>query len=175
MTLKQLNPVEIDGKLIEMIGNQWMLVTSGNIDSFNMMTASWGFMGYIWGFPAAMCVVRPTRYTKEWLDKTHSYTLTFFPEKYKSILQNLGTKSGRDMDKMHKSGLTPIQLPTGDVGYEEATLTLVCRVAYEQDMTEAAFLDKTIMPRWYTKGATDLHTMYIGQITAAFQKHNSMF
>lgn len=174
-TLKQINPNEIDGKIIDMIGNQWMLITSGTVDSFNMMTASWGFLGYIWGFPAAMCVVRPSRYTKQWIDKTKSYTLTFFPDKYKKILQTLGTKSGKDMDKMHDSGLTPMQLPTGDVGYEEATLTIVCRVAYEQEMTQSSFHDKSIMPRWYPLGPSDLHTMYIGQITAAFQKKSSLF
>lgn len=175
MTLKQLNPSELDGKIIDMIGNRWMLITSGNIDSFNMMTASWGFLGYIWGFPAAACVVRPTRFTKEWLDRTNSYTLTFFPDKYKKVLQTLGTLSGREMDKMHESGLTPIQLPTGDVGYEEATLTLVCRVAYKQDMTETSFIDTTVMPRWYPKGPSDLHTMYIGQITGLFQKPKGLF
>lgn len=175
MTLKQINPADINGKLIDMIGNQWMLVTSGTIDSFNMMTASWGFLGYIWGFPAAMCVIRPTRYTKEWLDKTHSYTLTFFPDKYKKALSVLGSKSGRDMDKMHESGLTPVPLPTGDVGYEEATLTIVCRVAYEQNMTQASFLDKSVMPRWYPKGPSDLHTMYIGQIIAAYHKPKALF
>lgn len=175
MTLKQINPADLDGKLIDMIGNQWMLVTSGSIDSFNMMTASWGFLGYIWGYPAAMCVVRPSRYTKEWLDKTHSYTLTFFPEKYKNILSVLGSKSGRDMDKMHDSGLTPIQLPTGDVSYEEASLTIVCRVAYSQPMTQSSFLDKTIMPKWYPKGMADLHNMYFGQITAVYQHPKPLF
>ncbi len=175
MTLKQINASDIDGKLIDMIGNQWMLITSGNIDSFNMMTASWGFLGYIWGYPAAMCVVRPTRYTKEWLDKTHSYTLTFFPDKYKKILAELGSKSGRNMDKMHDSGLTPIQLPTGDVSYQEATLTIVCRVAYSQAMTQSSFIDKTIMPKWYPIGPSDLHTMYIGQIMAVYQKPKTLF
>ena len=174
MTLKQINPTDVDGKLIDMIGTKWVLVTSGTIDSFNMMTASWGFAGFIWGFPAALCVIRPTRYTKKWIDETHTYTLTFFPEKYKKQLSLLGSKSGREMDKMHDSGLTPIPLPTGDVGYEEATLTLVCRVAYAQNMDESDFFDKSVMPRWYPKGASDLHTMYIGQIVAAYTHSKSL-
>lgn len=174
MALKQISPLEIDGKLINMIGNEWMLITSGNIDSFNMMTASWGFVGDIWGFPAAAVVIRPTRYTKEWVDKTLSYTLTFFPEKYRKILSELGTKSGRDMDKMHQSGLHPITLPTGDITYEEASLTLVCRVVYNQEMKQSCFVDKAIMPKWYPKGPDDLHTLYIGEITAAY-KHHSQF
>lgn len=174
MTLQQINPADLEGKFMDMIGNQWMLVTSGNLESFNMMTASWGFLGYIWGYPAAICVVRPTRYTKEWLDRTHSYTLTFFPEKYKKVLSVLGSKSGRDMDKIHNSGLTPMVLPTGDVGYQEASLAIVCRVAYSQDMEQASFIDKTVMPRWYPKGASDLHTMYVGQIVAAYHNPKSL-
>ena len=47
MTLKQIDPTKIDDKFIDMIGNEWMLITSGNMDSFNMMTASWGFLGYM--------------------------------------------------------------------------------------------------------------------------------
>ena len=83
MTLKQIDPTKIDDKFIDMIGNEWMLITSGNMDSFNMMTASWGFLGYMWGLPAATCFLRPTRYTKEWVDRTHSFTISFFPDKYK--------------------------------------------------------------------------------------------
>lgn len=175
MSLKQINPSDIDGKVIDMIGNQWMLVTSGNMQSFNMMTASWGYLGFMWGFPSAVCFLRPTRYTKEWIDRTHTFILSFFPDKYRKALSKLGTESGRDMDKMRKSGLTPMQLPTGDVGYEEASLTIVCHVAFAQDLKEDGFIDKSIMPKWYPKGATDLHTMYVGQIVAAFRHTNSLF
>lgn len=175
MTLKQIDPQKIDDKFIDMIGNEWMLVTSGNMESFNMMTASWGFLGFIWGLPAATCLIRPSRYTKEWVDKTHSFTLSFFPDKYKKALSVLGSKSGRDMDKMKDSGLTPIALPTGDVTYKEATLTLVCRVMYRQALDEKGFIDPTIMPKWYPLGPTDLHTMYIGQIQAAYQRPTGLF
>lgn len=175
MTLKQLDPLKLDGKYIDMIGNDWMLVTSGNLDSFNMMTASWGFLGFMWGLPSATIFVRPTRYTKEWIEKTHSFTLTLFPDKYKKILSTLGSKSGRDMDKMKDSGLTPIGLPTGDVTYKEATLTIVCRVMYKQPLAEKGFIDPTIMPKWYPLGADDLHTMYIAQIQAVYQRPTGLF
>lgn len=175
MTLKQIDPAKLDGKFIDMIGNDWMLITSGTMDSFNMMTASWGFLGFMWGLPAATCFVRPSRYTKEWIDKTHSLTLSFFPDKYKKVLSELGSKSGRDMDKMKNSGLTPIALPTGDVTYKEATLTLVCRVMYRQQLVEKDFIDPTVMPKWYPKGPADLHYMYITQIQAVFQRPSGLF
>lgn len=170
MVLKQIAPEKIDLNFIESIGKDWMLVTSGNQQSFNMMTASWGFAGYIWGLPATAIVIRPSRYTKEFIDKGHTYTLSFFPDKYKKILSVLGSKSGRDMDKMAKSGLTPMQLPTGDMSYEEASLTIACRVMFAQPLKESGFIDPTLMPKWYPLGADDLHTLYIGEIQAVYEK-----
>lgn len=170
MVLKEITPDKIDLNFIEAIGKDWMLVTSGNQQSFNMMTASWGFAGYMWGLPATAIVIRPSRYTKEFIDKTNTYTLSFFPDKYKKILSTLGSKSGRDINKMTDSGLTPIQLPTGDMGYEEATLTIACRVMYAQPLTSKGFIDQTLMPKWYPLGASDLHTLYIGEIQAVYQK-----
>lgn len=175
MTLKQIDPEKIDLNLIQAIGKDWMLVTSGNEQSFNMMTASWGFAGFMWGLPATAIFIRPTRYTKEWIDRCHTYTLAFFPDKYKKQLQMLGSKSGRDINKMSDSGLTPISLPTGDLTYEEASLTIVCRVVYKQTLDQNGFLDTSIMPKWYPLGADDLHTMYIGEIQAVYQKPKSGF
>lgn len=175
MTLKQIDPAKIDDNFIKMIGQEWMLITSGTLEDFNMMTASWGFAGFIWGLPATAVFIRPTRYTKEFVDRTHSYTLSFFSEKYKKILTELGTKSGRDMPKMSKSGLTPIQLPTGDITFQEASLTLSCKVLYKQELEQQGFLDPSVMPKWYPKGPSDLHTMYIGQILSAYTAKTGLF
>lgn len=171
--LKQIEADKIDLNFIEAIGKDWMLVTSGNQQSFNMMTASWGFAGYMWGMPSTAIVIRPTRFTKEFIDKLHTYTLSFFPDKYKKILSVLGSKSGREIDKMKESGLTPMQLPTGDIGYEEASLTIACRVVYARPIDETGFLDSAIMPKWYPAGAEDLHALYIGEIQAVYQKGKS--
>lgn len=54
MVLKQITPEKLDLNIIEAIGKDWMLVTSGNQQSFNMMTASWGFAGYMWGLPSKL-------------------------------------------------------------------------------------------------------------------------
>lgn len=173
MTIKQITPEKIDLNFIEAIGKDWMLVTAGTQEAFNMMTASWGFAGYIWGLPATAIVVRPSRYTKTFIDTAHNYTLSFFPDKYRKILQTLGTKSGRDMNKMADSGLTPMQLPTGDMAFEEASLTIACRVMYRQQLTEEGFLDPSLFPKWYPQGASDLHTLYIGEIQAVYEKAKS--
>ena len=37
-----IKPEEIEDNVFKLIGTEWMLVTGGNKESFNMMTASWG-------------------------------------------------------------------------------------------------------------------------------------
>lgn len=35
----------------DLIGKEWMLVTAGNQEKFNTMTASWGGIGWLWNKP----------------------------------------------------------------------------------------------------------------------------
>ena len=44
---KQIDPAEITDNFIRAIGREWMLVTAGNRESCNTMTASWGLIGFI--------------------------------------------------------------------------------------------------------------------------------
>ena len=59
---KQIDPAEITDNFIRAIGREWMLVTAGNRESCNTMTASWGLIGFIWGRPVAQFVIRPALY-----------------------------------------------------------------------------------------------------------------
>lgn len=54
-----------------------MLITAGNGESCNAMTASWGMIGFIWGRPVAQFVIRPQRYTREFVDREERVTLSF--------------------------------------------------------------------------------------------------
>ena len=67
--MKEITFKELNENMISCIGSDWMLITSGDESSFNMMTASWGGVGFIWGKPVAVAVIRPTRYTKEFVEK----------------------------------------------------------------------------------------------------------
>ena len=44
-----INPKEIKDNLIKAISEEYMLISAGNENGYNMMTASWGFTGEIWG------------------------------------------------------------------------------------------------------------------------------
>ncbi|MDD4215345.1 MAG: hypothetical protein PHR81_11080, partial [Bacteroidales bacterium] len=62
---------------IKMIGTDWMLICAGNISSFNMMTASWGGLGWLWEKPVTFIFVRPQRYTHQFTEKEDYFTHTF--------------------------------------------------------------------------------------------------
>ena len=59
---KEITAKEINKNLIDAISNEWMLITAGDESGYNMMTASWGFMGEIWGNDTAVALIRPQRW-----------------------------------------------------------------------------------------------------------------
>ena len=166
---KSIEPKELQGNIFNLIGEKWMLITAAKNDgAYNTMTASWGGMGVMWGKPVVWCVIRPVRYTFEFMEEADYFTLTFFPEEYRKALNILGTKSGRITDKITESGLTPamIGLDNGDckkdaVYFEEADTVLTCRKLYYQDIDPKNFIDETLDKNYPNK---DYHRMYIGEI-----------
>ena len=105
-TFTELKPEQITENPFKLVGADWMLVTAGNKDSFNMMTAGWGGFGVLWNKNVCICLVRPSRYTYEFLEKNDTFTLTFFDQSQRSILDFCGRHSGRDYNKAAETGLT---------------------------------------------------------------------
>jgi flavin reductase (DIM6/NTAB) family NADH-FMN oxidoreductase RutF len=95
----------------ELISKEYMLITAGNKDGYNMMTASWGFMGEMWGEDSVAVVVRPERYTMDFIESSDYFTLTFFGDN-KDIHKVCGSKSGRNVDKTALTGLSPLLMIT---------------------------------------------------------------
>ena len=60
----------------------------------------------MWNKPVAIVVIRPTRYTFEFVEARKNFSLSFFGGEYKKALGIFGSKSGRDCDKVAESGLT---------------------------------------------------------------------
>ena len=138
----------------------WALVTAGTPDSFNTMTISWGGMGTIWNKPVATVYIRSTRYTHEFIDANEYFTISFYPDEYKEKLSVLGSKSGREMDKMHDSGLTPKFFDKG-ITFEEAKYTLVCRKLFKQQLA-VENIPEDVVNTYYLKEAP--HDMYIAEV-----------
>ena len=59
----EIAPDKFDESIFRLLGKDWALITSGDIENFNMMTASWGGAGVLWAKPVATIYVRPERYT----------------------------------------------------------------------------------------------------------------
>lgn len=151
----------------EKISKEWFLVTAGEMGHFNTMTASWGFMGFIWNKKCVITVIRPQRYTKEFIDNSEYFTICFFDETQRDALKFCGANSGRDCDKMAKTGLAPMEFD-GCVGFEQAKTVLVCKKVYAQEMKEENFVDKELCKKNYP--TEDYHTAYYGEIVKAYVK-----
>ena len=138
----------------------WALVTAGTPDGFNTMTISWGGMGTIWSMPVVTVYVKPIRYTHEFLERFDFFTVSFYPEKYRKDLEILGSKSGRDGDKVALTSLTPV--PFGEsVTFAEAEQSILCRKIYRQDLDINAIPKEKIQKYYLTEAP---HTMYIGKV-----------
>lgn len=145
------------------IWNGWLLLTAGDYPSghFNMMTVSWGFMGIIWNRPIIQAVVRPTRHTYGFMEKAGDFTLSAFPQKYQPTLAMLGSKSGRDIDKVKESGLTPLPgRKTKSPAFDEAELIIECRQVYFNDLDPNHFLADYIQKEYNQ----DYHRFYFGEV-----------
>lgn len=158
--MKEISPYELTDNMFKTIGKDWMLVTAGDADNYNTMTASWGSVGIMWNKPVAFTFIRPQRYTYEFIEKEEYYTLSVYDEKYRSALRLCGTKSGRDTDKAKETGLTPVFDEKAPY-FGEARLVLVCKKLYAQDLKEESIVEESVKSNYHTD---DYHRMYVSEI-----------
>ena len=161
MAFKELAMEEISWNPFTKIGKEWLLITAGDKENHNTMTASWGGVGIMWGKNVATVYIRPQRYTKQFVDANDRLTLSFFSEAYRKALNICGSKSGRDCDKETEAGLTPYAVDD-TTAFEEADMILVCKKQYHQEMCPECFDVQENDEKWYP--GKDYHTMYIVEI-----------
>lgn len=144
--------------------DQWFLLTCGDFEKgdYNTMTVAWGFFGIMWSRPMAAVVVRPTRFTFGFMNRYDTFTLTAFDKKFKKDLNLLGTKSGRDGDKITETRLTPVpSTVVAAPSFREAELVVECKKVYWDDFKPENFLDPYIETKYPKK---DYHRMYFGEV-----------
>ena len=149
------------------IGKEWMLITASDGEKTNTMTASWGGFGFLWNKNIAFIVLRPQRYTKEFVDKTNEFSLSFFNESYKKTLSYLGSVSGKNEDKISKSGLH-LSFINNIPSFEEASMVINCKNLYKQNLLSECFIDTNIDEKNYPN--KDYHTLYFAEIKNIFVK-----
>ncbi len=166
MTRNPIPPAELVVNPSRLWLSKWLLLTAGDFEKgeFNAMTVGWGTLGAMWNRHVVETVVRPVRHTYGFMEEHGTFTLTAFPEEQRKALQLLGTKSGRDGDKIAEAGLTPIA--SGKIaapGFAEAELIIECRTIYWHDFDPARFVESAIDESYPDK---DYHRSYIGEILA---------
>lgn len=142
------------------------IITCGTIEDYGSMTIGWGMLGNVWGHPgsAITVYVNPSRYTFEYIQKEEFFVVSFLPEEFHKDAITLGTKSGRDVDKIALTDLIPKELEHG-VGFEQSELTFVCRKICAQQF-DIDCVPENVRNGIYSKMKP--HYMYIGYIEDAF-------
>ena len=115
----------------------------------------------MWGKNVAFVTIRPQRYTKEFVDFSDTFSLSFFDESYRKTLAYLGRVSGRDENKVEQSELT-VTYENGTPYFEEANTVFICKKLFAQPYTEDSFIDRSIILDSYPE--KDFHTLYIADI-----------
>ena len=168
---REVNVWDYAGKILEVMDKGILMTTAAGGEQ-NTMVIGWGHLGIIWGKPTFCAFVRESRHTKKLVDQNREFTINVpLGAIDKNIIAICGTKSGRDLDKFQELGLeTEPGMTVAVPGIRQLPLTLECKVLYQQDQ-DAAAIDSNCLQRYYTPGTRndgDYHTLYIGEITAAY-------
>ena len=166
MAFHEIDYKEMKINPFTMFLSEWGLVGAGTPERRNAMTIGWGTLGILWGKPVAIVFIRPQRFTKEFVEQNEKFSVSFYPAEYRKALEILGTKSGRDGDKIAESGLTPF-FSDGTIGFEEAHTLLICRKLFGGQQFEASkFIDLNLAGKMYPD--RDYHYLFVGEIEKVY-------
>lgn len=158
---------------VTMFGDKWAVLTAGNENvGYNAMTIAWGNIGTLWErnshsnrLPVMTVYVRPSRYTKKFMDSESLFTVSTLDDK--KALGYLGSHTGRNEDKIKNAGLTPIYVD-GTTAIKESEIIFVCRKLYNAPLIKDGFADKELIDFNYPD--LDFHEMYVGEIIKVYTK-----
>lgn len=167
MTKKKIELCDCAGEIVRAL-RPGILITTKVGGKVNSMTIGWGTLGIIWNRPVFIAYVRDCRFTREMLDKNPEFTINVPVGDFdRNALGLLGSKSGRDMDKIAAAGLTPVDPEVISVpGLKEFPLTLECRVIYRQGQ-ESGLLPDDIRRSFY-RMETAHHICFYGEVVASY-------
>ena len=165
-TFREIACNDLNRNVFKSIGKDWMLITAGNAEAYNTMTASWGGLGCIWNKNVAFCFIRPQRYTFQFTENNEYFSLAFFDESYKKQLGFCGSETGREVNKAEKCGFTPC-FDEAAPYFEQANTVIICKKMYTQTIDPNGFKDESIKDFYKEE---DYHIAYIGEIVKILQK-----
>lgn len=163
---KRIAPEELSRNAFDYMSKGGFLLTAGDAQGLNTMTAGWGALGVLFQKKVLFAFVRPTRHTFQFTEAQDTFSACFFREREKEILALCGTRSGRDCDKTLEAGLTPVMFD-GTPAFAEAAEVMILRKIYADMLKPGCFIDPSIEASYPLK---DYHKMYVGEIVAAYRR-----
>ena len=152
-------------KPFEAIGEKWTLITAEKDGKINTMTASWGGIGVLWSKNVVTVYIRPQRYTREFVEANDYFTFTLF-DGHKKALGVLGSKSGRDGDKIAEVGFH-VETVGGQPTFREGKTAIVCKKLYAGRLKPENFIATGIIDSCYP--TKDFHYVYIGEVVGIYE------
>lgn len=153
--LKKLGHAFKDAQLtINRMENGIFLVSVDKSGKPNVMTTSWGFMGFQWDKPVFITPVRLERYSHDLIVNSGEFVISVQPESMDDDMLYCGTHSGRDVDKFKERNFVPVAIPDMKTpGIQGSLLHYACKVIH----TASA------MPH-------TSHTFFFGEIMAVYKE-----
>lgn len=163
MSLQRVEPFTHFNETVEMMHRHGLLLVGARPGApCNTMTIGWGTLGIIWGRPIFTVLVRPSRFTYEFLEAHGEFTVNVPTPDMAETVQFCGTVSGRDHDKFVERGLTPAPAQTVSVPViEQCAIHYECRVVHRNDVLPPQLADEVKFSA-YSSG--DYHRIYDGEI-----------
>jgi len=161
---------EFRGNPFNFFKGHGLLLAAGDKNGYNEMTIGWGALGNIWGkgCNTITVYVAPARYTHEFMEKTKYFTVMVFDKDQESVLDYMGTKSGRDEDKAKSLGLTTRFTENGTPYFEEASEVYECEMIYHAPFNPETMGD--VPTKFYEHFEAGIHSLYMGKIVKAMRK-----
>jgi flavin reductase (DIM6/NTAB) family NADH-FMN oxidoreductase RutF len=123
-------------------------------------------VGVIWGLPVMVVLVRPSRYTYQFIEDSKAFTVNVPTPDMRQYVNLCGTRSGRDVDKLAQVATSAGQ-KVSSVTIDPCPLVYECQVVHWNDVQPANLLPD-VLASSYSQG--DFHRLYYGQILGAFAK-----
>ncbi len=115
------------------VGKDLALISAGTQEKFNSMTIMFGAVGMIWSKNAYFAFIKPERYTFDFIQANEYFTVSYFPKTLNKIHKVFGFQSGRDVDKIGATGITPEFIDNG-ITFKEADEIYICKKIYFKQM-----------------------------------------
>lgn len=165
---KKINAVDIEGNSIKLFKIDCPIVVFGNMEHHNGLTVAWGTLGCLWSKDIATVYVKPIRYSFEFANNCEYFTIMWFDELKDDVNKVFGFKSGKDVNKEKLCSLTPFEID-GAVGYNEASLIVVCKKIYQKPIDKNNIFSQEVLDKpLYGDGL--FHSEYFGEIIGVYKK-----